>query len=154
MERGQIKSKINHIHNYKNTNRILNTCPGLDLLFSSGFLSLKGWVFFFRSLLSTIIYLYYHLLRDLSQDPRHVEQAYSSYCLTLIDKGSNSAWSLHRAPCYTCNFLWCNFHSRPVLWPNGVWMLPCGQSLHIDLEATLWGSMFLTEKGCCRYRQT
>lgn len=152
MEREQIKTKINHIPNHQNTNRIFNICPGLDLLFSSGFLSLKGWVFFFRSLLSTIIYLYYHLPRGLCQKSSHVLPAYSSYCLALIDKGSNSAWSLHRITCYT----WASDVISTVglfCGLNGVWMLPRGQNLlHLNLEATVWGSV-LTEKGCYRYRQ-
>lgn len=120
MERGQIKAKINHIPNHQNTNRILNICTGLDLLISTGFLSLKEWAFFFRSRLSAIIYLYYHLPRGLCQDSSHVVPAYTSYCLSLPDKGGNSAWSLHRVTWvadrastlglyYSLNGVWC-FH--------------------------------------------
>lgn len=123
MERGQIKAKINHIPNHHNTNRILNICTGFDLLISTGFFSLKGWAFFFKSRLSTIIYLYYHLPRGLCQDSRHVVPAYTSYCLSLPDKGGNSAWSPQRVTSctqtpdttstlglyYSLNGVWC-FH--------------------------------------------
>lgn len=101
MERGQVKAKISHIRNHQNTDRILNICPGLELLIFTGFLSLKGWDFSFRSCLSTVTYLYYHLPRGLCQDSSHEVPAYTNCCHSLPDKGENSAWSLHRVTCFT-----------------------------------------------------
>lgn len=160
MEKGQIKARINHIPNRQNTNRILNTCTGLDLLISTGFLSLKGWAFFFRIHLSTIIYLYYHLPRGLCQDSSHVVPAYTSYCLSLLDKGGNSAWSPHRVTCciwapdttstlglyYSLGCVWC-FHVDEISFAYT-------QELHQSLKATVQDYMLLKEKGCCNYRQS
>lgn len=161
MERGQIKAKINHIPNHQNTNRILNICTGLDLLICTGFLSLKGWAFIFRSRLSTIIYLYFHLPRGLCQDRSHVVPAHTSYCLSLPDKGSNSAWSPHRTACctgapdittstlglyYSLNGVRC-FHVDEISFAYA-------QELHQSLEATVQDYTFLKEKGCCNHRQS
>lgn len=146
--------------NHQHTNSVLNICTRLDLLLSTGFSSLKGWAFFFRSHLSPIIHLHYHLPRGLCQVSSHVVPANTSYCLSLPDKGGSSAWILHRAMCCT-QPPHITFTLGLSYGLHGVWSFHVDeisftytQELHQSLKSPVQDYMFLKDKGCCSHWQS